>query len=59
MRITSGSTGQPIQMPAWKSEFKYLKLSNSLGRKWQYPGDRLFLFGGMVICWGLSGILAI
>jgi phenylacetate-CoA ligase len=61
MRITSGSTGQPIQMPAWKSEFKHLKLSNSLGRNWYNvsPGDKLFLFWGHghLLGHGLSGIL--
>jgi len=60
MRITSGSTGQPIQLPAWKSEFKHLKLSNSLGRKWYNvsPGDKLFLFWGHghLLGNGLSGV---
>ncbi|MDC3315653.1 hypothetical protein OAV81_02785 [Candidatus Thioglobus sp.] len=61
MRITAGSTSQPIQMPAWKSEFEYLKLSNSLGRKWYdiSPGDKLFLFWGHahLLGHGFSGFI--
>jgi phenylacetate-coenzyme A ligase PaaK-like adenylate-forming protein len=47
-RITGGSTSQPIQMPAYKSEFAFTKLDPWLGRSWLgiNPNDRVFLFWG-------------
>lgn len=52
-RITGGSTGQPIQMPAWKSEYKVTTPDMWLGRAWYgiKPDDRLFMI------WGHSHLL--
>lgn len=52
-RITGGSTSEPMQIPAWKSEIKYTRLTTHLGKLWYgvYPGDKLFLF------WGHSHLL--
>lgn len=53
VRITGGSTSEPIKLPAWKSEFNAVASSQWLGRYWQgvLPSDRLFLL------WGHSHIL--
>jgi len=52
-RITGGSTAQPIQMPAWKSEDQYTSPDIWLGRSWYgiKPNDRLFML------WGHSHLL--
>lgn len=47
-RTTGGSTATPIQLPAWRSEFRHTNLDPWLGRSWYgiAPRDRLFLFWG-------------
>lgn len=52
-RTTGGSTASPIQMPAWRREFRHTRLDPWLGRSWFgiSPRDRLFLF------WGHSHLL--
>ena len=47
-RITGGSTAAPVQINAWKREFRATALDPWLGRSWYGigPGDRLFLFWG-------------
>ncbi|MCY4015505.1 MAG: hypothetical protein OXG82_22690 [Gammaproteobacteria bacterium] len=52
-RTTGGSTASPIQMPAWRREFRHTRLDPWLGRSWfgVSPRDRLFLF------WGHSHLL--
>ena len=47
-RTTGGSTASPIQLPAWRHEFRYTHLDPWLGRSWFgiTPRDRLFLFWG-------------
>jgi phenylacetate-CoA ligase len=53
MRITGGSTATPLQMPAWKKEFRTTNPEIWIGRGWYgiEPRDRLFLF------WGHSHLL--
>jgi phenylacetate-coenzyme A ligase PaaK-like adenylate-forming protein len=53
MRITGGSTASPLQMPAWKHEFRATNPDLWIGRGWYgiEPRDRLFLF------WGHSHLL--
>jgi phenylacetate-CoA ligase len=55
MRVTGGSTSEPIQIPAWSSELNRVRHTTHLGRFWYgiRPGDRLFLF------WGHSHLLGI
>ena len=50
-RITGGSTAEPVQIPAWKSETKYTRTTTHLGKFWYgvYPGDKLFLFWGHLL----------
>jgi phenylacetate-coenzyme A ligase PaaK-like adenylate-forming protein len=52
-RITGGSTAQPIQLPAWKSENQSTSPDIWLGRSWYgiRPADRLFMI------WGHSHLL--
>ena len=52
-RTTGGSTASPIQMRAWRGEFRHTRLDPWLGRSWFgiSPRDRLFLF------WGHSHLL--
>lgn len=52
-RTTGGSTASPIQLPAWRREFRHTRLDPWLGRSWfgVTPHDRLFLF------WGHSHLL--
>jgi phenylacetate-CoA ligase len=47
-RITGGSTAQPMQMPAYQSEYRHSYLDPWLGRSWLgiQPSDRMFLFWG-------------
>ena len=47
-RTTGGSTASPIQLPAWRREFRHTHLDPWLGRSWFgiSPRDRLFLFWG-------------
>ena len=52
-RITGGSTSEPIQLPAWRSEDRITGLDTWRGRSWYGvdPSDRLFLL------WGHSHLL--
>ncbi len=52
-RQTGGSTAQPIQVPAWRSELRYTTPDIWLGRSWYgiSPDSRLFLL------WGHSHLL--
>lgn len=52
-RITGGSTSNPIQIPAWKSEYKFTTPDTWVGRSWYgiSPADRVFLY------WGHSHLL--
>ena len=52
-RQTGGSTAQPIQVPAWRSEVRYTTPDIWLGRSWYgvFPDSRLFLL------WGHSHLL--
>ena len=47
-RTTGGSTASPIQLPAWRREFRHTSLDPWLGRSWFgiSPADRPFLFWG-------------
>ena len=47
-RTTGGSTATPIQLPAWRREFRHTSLDPWLARSWYgiSPRDRLFLFWG-------------
>jgi len=47
-RTTGGSTGQPLQIPAWKRELVHAGLDIWLGRSWYgiHPSSRLFLIWG-------------
>jgi phenylacetate-coenzyme A ligase PaaK-like adenylate-forming protein len=53
LRITGGSTAAPLQMPAWKREYRATNADIWVGRGWYgiLPSDRLFLF------WGHSHLL--
>lgn len=53
MRITGGSTAEPIQIPAWNSETAFTRYDMWLGRSWYgiTPASRLFLL------WGHSHLL--
>lgn len=53
MRITGGSTAEPVQIPSWKSELDFTKLDMWLARGWYGigPESRLFLH------WGHSHLL--
>jgi phenylacetate-coenzyme A ligase PaaK-like adenylate-forming protein len=53
VRITGGSTAEPVQIPAWHSEFAFTKSDMWLARSWYgiAPHDRLFLL------WGHSHLL--
>jgi len=48
MRTTGGSTSEPIQLQAWKSELDYANADMWLARSWFGidPGDKLFLIWG-------------
>ena len=48
MRTTGGSTSEPIQLAAWKSELDYANADVWLARSWFGidPGDKLFLIWG-------------
>jgi len=48
MRTTGGSTSEPVQLPAWKSELDYANADVWLARSWFGidPGDKLFLIWG-------------
>jgi phenylacetate-CoA ligase len=52
-RATGGSTGAPVQIPAWNVEFRETRADPWLGRSWYgvQPRDRLFLY------WGHSHLL--
>ena len=52
-RATGGSTGAPVQIPAWNVEFRETRADPWIGRHWYgvHPRDRLFLF------WGHSHLL--
>lgn len=47
-RVTGGSTGEPVQIPAWSSEQKYEQRDYWYARDWYgiTPADRLFLLWG-------------
>lgn len=53
VRITGGSTAEPVQIPAWQSEFEFTKSDMWLARSWYGidPHSRLFLL------WGHSHLL--
>ena len=53
LRITGGSTSQPLQLPAWRSELNETDPNTWLGRSWYgiTPYDSLFLL------WGHSHLL--
>lgn len=55
-RTTGGSTATPIQLPAWRREFRHTKLDPWLARSWYgiSPRDRLFLFWGHAHLLGLG-----
>lgn len=52
-RLTGGSTAQPVQLPAWKSELLHTGPNTWLGRSWfgVAPSDRAFML------WGHSHLL--
>jgi phenylacetate-CoA ligase len=60
-RITGGSTAQPLQMPAWNSEFDHTRPDTWLGRYWYgvLPADRQFTIWGHshLLGTGLRGFL--
>lgn len=53
VRITGGSTGQPVRVPVWRSESSYASASLWYARSWfgVTPSDRAFLI------WGHSHLL--
>ncbi len=53
LRTTGGSTAEPVQLPAWKSELQYTNKDLWYARHWFgiNPSDRLFLI------WGHSHLL--
>lgn len=52
-RITGGTTAQPVQIPAWRSENEFTSIDIWIARSWYgiHPGDKLFLL------WGHSHLL--
>jgi phenylacetate-coenzyme A ligase PaaK-like adenylate-forming protein len=48
VRRTGGSTSQPVQLPAWRSEIAAAAADNWIGRAWYGvgPGSRLFMLWG-------------
>ncbi len=62
MRITGGSTAEPVQIPAWSSEFAFTKSDMWQARHWYgiEPAARLFLLWGHshLLGHGLAGRLA-
>ncbi|MGB8992810.1 MAG: hypothetical protein WCD80_12210 [Desulfobaccales bacterium] len=52
-RLTGGTTAQPVQLPAWKSESLHTAPNTWLGRSWfgVTPSDRAFML------WGHSHLL--
>ena len=61
MRITGGSSGNPLQIPAWKSEDLYTRPDQWVGRRWYEinPEDRcLWLTGNSYLLGnGLKGFI--
>jgi phenylacetate-coenzyme A ligase PaaK-like adenylate-forming protein len=53
IRMTGGTTAQPVQLPAWNRELDHTQLDIWLGRSWYgiRPSSRLFLI------WGHSHLL--
>jgi phenylacetate-coenzyme A ligase PaaK-like adenylate-forming protein len=53
VRITGGSTAEPVQIPSWKSEYRFTRPDLWLARSWYgiRPESRLFLL------WGHSHLL--
>jgi phenylacetate-coenzyme A ligase PaaK-like adenylate-forming protein len=53
VRITGGSSAEPVQVPSWKSEFRFTRPDLWLARSWYgiRPESRLFLL------WGHSHLL--
>jgi len=47
-RITGGSTSEPVQLPAWNSEWEYENKDRWYARSWYgvNPSDKLFLIWG-------------
>ena len=61
MRITGGTTAEPIQMPSWKSENEFTNYDMWMARSWFgiRPSSRLFLIWGHshLLGAGLDGLL--
>lgn len=59
VRMTGGSTSEPIQLPAWQSEYAEARADQWWGRSWWgvHPDQRLFLLWGHahLLGTGLSG----
>lgn len=57
LRITGGSSGTPIHMPAWNDEIKFTRPNQWVGRSWSgiRPSDRCFFLWGHAHLFG-SGI---
>lgn len=53
IRLTGGSTSEPVQLPAWKDEVARVRFNQWQGRSWYGidPGSRLFML------WGHSHLL--
>jgi phenylacetate-CoA ligase len=62
VRITGGSSAEPVQIPSWKSEFRFTRPDQWLARSWYgiRPDSRLFLLWGHshVLGAGLRGWIA-
>ena len=61
MRITGGSTAEPIQMPAWREEAKFTSYDMWLARSWYgiSPASKLFMIWGHshLLGSGFSGVV--